>query len=166
MAIASLLVSISRIFLSILRRSHPTIRGEASMHHIEKCITFSSYVRSPLPTWSISASFQCPGPAYGQRGAIISIIFRMLAPPQYAVPSVVAIISSDTLHISPIPFPHSHGLFVPHSQIDRTIGRPVLFKASHMVKYASRALAPLLWHQSYLRKSTPHSAYVTASIYS
>ena len=63
MAITSLLVNISMVSLSILRRSLPLMSGAANIHHMEKWVIYSSRVIPPLPTSNISASFQCPGPA-------------------------------------------------------------------------------------------------------
>ena len=37
--------------------------GEAIIAHNEKCERYSAALMPPFPTSSISASFQCPGPA-------------------------------------------------------------------------------------------------------
>ena len=47
----------------ILRRSLPAIRGAAKIAHKLKCERYSVLVMPPLPTSSMSGSFQCPGPA-------------------------------------------------------------------------------------------------------
>ena len=47
----------------MLRRSLPAISGAASMDHRLKCERYSVVVMPPLPTSSMSGSFQWPGPA-------------------------------------------------------------------------------------------------------
>jgi hypothetical protein len=57
-------VSIVLVAELMLRMSFPAMSGAASMHHMLKCAWFSVCVSEPLPTSSMSGSFQCPGPAY------------------------------------------------------------------------------------------------------
>ena len=45
------------------RRSVPMINGAAIMAHMLMCVRYSVDVIPPLPTSSMSGSFQCPGPA-------------------------------------------------------------------------------------------------------
>lgn len=63
----------------------------------------------PLPTSSMSGSFQCPGPAYGASGRFF---FRM--------PSIepqLSLMSPVVRHKWPTSAAHSQGLFWPHSQM-------------------------------------------------
>jgi hypothetical protein len=46
---------------------------------------------------------------------------------------------------------HSHGWCAPHSQMLKTIGRPVARRASLMVSYEARASWVSVSHQSYFR---------------
>ena len=69
-AIICLLVTILSVSLSLsgipfdtkLLISLPSISGAASIHQSEKCALFSLSSSFPLPTSSISGSFQWPGP--------------------------------------------------------------------------------------------------------
>ena len=63
--ILSVLFSLSGIpFVTNCLISLPSISGAASIHQSEKCALFSLSSRFPLPTSSISGSFQWPAPAY------------------------------------------------------------------------------------------------------
>src|ERR1035438_1703862 len=50
----------------MLRRSLPAISGADSMHQRLMWVRYSSAVIPPLPTSSISGSFQCPVLVYGE----------------------------------------------------------------------------------------------------
>ncbi len=93
--------------------------------HSEKCERYSVSVMPPLPTSSMSGSFQCPGPAYRARGRFCLRIDSI--EPQLSLMSPVV------RHRCPMSEAHSQGLFSPHSQMLKTIGRPVAFRASRIV---------------------------------
>ena len=59
----TLFVRIARVSGFMLDRSFPASSGAASIAHRDKWVRFSSSVNLPLPTSSMSGSFQCPGPA-------------------------------------------------------------------------------------------------------
>ena len=63
-AITSLLVRMSWISGRMARRSLPAISGAARIAHRLKCERYSTSLIPPLPTSSMSGSFQWPGPAY------------------------------------------------------------------------------------------------------
>lgn len=77
--------------------------------HIEKCERYSVSVMPPLPTSSMSGSFQCPGPAYCASGRFclrIETIEPQLSP-----------MSPVVRQSCPTSAAHSQGLFSPHSQM-------------------------------------------------
>src|SRR5467141_721951 len=47
----------------MFRRSFPASKGAARIAHSAMCVRYSSRFMPPLPTSSMSGSFQCPGPA-------------------------------------------------------------------------------------------------------
>ena len=51
----------------MLRRSVPAISGESIAAHRLNSDWYSVVVMSPLPTSSMSGSFQAPGPEYGYK---------------------------------------------------------------------------------------------------
>src|SRR5208282_329213 len=152
----SAFVKISLISGVIERTSLPAISGAASKAHKLKCARDSGVVMPPLPTSSMSGSFQCPGPAKASRPTCWSTTSSMpdmqqppsphLIFPDHALP-----MSPPVRHKFPIPFAHSHGLAVPHSHMLKTIGRPVAIRALLIVEYASSALRVSVLHQSYFR---------------
>src|SRR5277367_2491861 len=120
----SLLVRISFISGVILRTSFPAMSGAASRHHKLKCARYSVVLIPPLPTSSISGSFQCPGPAYVSRPSCKSRILRK--PMEYSfLQSQQSAMSPVVRHRFPTSLAHSHGLLEPHSQRLKTIGRPL-----------------------------------------
>src|ERR1035441_6149598 len=80
MAITSLLVRISWISGFMAAMSLPAISGAAMMHHRLKCERYSVLLMPPLPTSSMSGSFQCPGPAKSARSTCMSAMFTTPAP--------------------------------------------------------------------------------------
>nr|WP_239175699.1 hypothetical protein [Actinoplanes cyaneus] len=63
----------------------------------------------PLPTSSMSGSFQCPGPAYGASGAFCAMIDRTLGQ--------VSLISPVVRHNWATPVAQFHGRDEPHSHM-------------------------------------------------
>src|SRR6185503_5685632 len=127
----SLLVRIEVVCSDIFLRSLPAINGAASMHHNEKCALSSLYF-IPLPTSSISGSFQWPGPAYWRMLSCLSRIFKTLRGfhPFFATVSANAGPMSPVLrHNWPTGFAQRHGLCCPHSHRLNIMGRPAAFMA-------------------------------------
>ena len=56
-----LLVSVASVAADALRRSVPMISGAAIIAHMLKCVWYSVSVMPPLPTSSMSGSFQAQG---------------------------------------------------------------------------------------------------------
>src|SRR6266403_2167731 len=155
-AITSLFVKISLISGVMLRKSFPAINGAASMHHKLKCARYSGVVIPPLPTSSMSGSFQCPGPAKLSKPTCKSTMFSIPSSQQvpsghFFAPDHLSEISPVVRHKLPTSLAHSHGFAVPHSHMLKTIGRPVAFNASRMVEYASSAFRFPVLHQSYFK---------------
>src|SRR6478672_3841886 len=106
----------------MVRRSLPAIRGAAKIAHKLKCERYSVSVIPPLPTSSISGSFQCPGPAYDSKPTCSSTMLSMpleQQPPSghFCLPSHRSWMSPVVRHkLPPTSLPHNHGLAVPHSQ--------------------------------------------------
>src|SRR5665213_475450 len=153
MAMISLLVRIEEVCADMFRSSLPAINGAASMHHNEKWALSSLYFM-PLPTSSISGSFQWPGPAYCRMLSCRSRIFRTLngvQPLRGGNLSKAGPISPVLRHNCPSFFAQRHGICCPHSQRLNTIGLPAARIALLMVAYASCALIPSVLHQSNLR---------------
>src|ERR1700749_4041982 len=153
----SLLVRISWISGRMSRRSLPAINGAASIAHRLKCERYSVSLILPLPTSSMSGSFQCPGPAYDPiptcSSRIASTPFEQQPPfGHFSLPPLRSLMSSVVRHkFPPISFPHSHGFAVPHSQMLSTIGRPEASSALRMLAYEAFASCVLVLHQSYFR---------------
>src|SRR5467141_1780731 len=103
----------------------------------------------PLPTSSISGSFQWPGPAYVSRPTCKSAICTKLRCP--FLQSQQSEMSPVVRQRLPTSVAQSQGLLEPHSHRLKTIGRPADFKASRMVEYAACAFSTPVLHQSYLR---------------
>ncbi|CAM5404730.1 hypothetical protein SSPIM334S_04364 [Streptomyces spiroverticillatus] len=76
--------------------------------HIEKWVRYSVSVIPPLPTSSMSGSFQPPGPAYFASG---KLCFMMLS-----IEAQLSLMSRVVRHICPISLPHLQGRYDPHSQ--------------------------------------------------
>src|ERR1019366_9652658 len=81
----SVFVRIAVVAAVMDRKSFPARSGAASIAHMLKCDSFSSCVSEPLPTSSMSGSFQCPGPAYPDSGASASM--RLVMDDQLALMS-------------------------------------------------------------------------------
>src|SRR5436305_13328901 len=106
--------------------SLPAIKGEAIIAQSEKCERYSAGVIPPLPTSSMSASFQCPGPANGHNGSFKSTISstewaQECSLSLVAKPSQMSPVVRQEL---PMFLAHSHGFAVPHSHIEKTMSRP------------------------------------------
>ena len=93
--------------------------------HMEKCERYSVAVMPPLPTSSMSGSFQWPGPAYGASGRFF---FRI-----DSIEPQLSLMSPVVRHSWPMSAAHCQGLFSPHSQMLYTMARPVAERASRMV---------------------------------
>ncbi len=103
--------------------------GAASRAQKLKWARFSAGVSPPLPTSSMSGSFQWPGPAYGWRSATWSMMCATPMPPQSLLQSQQSWMSPVARHRCPTPGAHIQGLVEPHSQIEKTIGRPLARRA-------------------------------------
>src|SRR6266446_4470551 len=119
----------------MLRKSFPAINGAARMHHKLKCERYSVVVIPPLPTSSMSGSFQCPGPAKLSSPTCKSKIFTIPSSQQFPsghffMLDHLSVMSPVVRHWLPMSFAHSRGFAVPHSHMLKRIGRPVAFGAS------------------------------------
>src|SRR5436190_23855867 len=131
---------------AILRKSFPAISGAVRMHHKLTWVRYSVVVIPPLPTSSMSGSFQCPGPANAARSSLACTREIML--------DQLSLMSPVVRQRLPTSAPHSHtfgGPVRPHSQMLYTIGRPVLASASRMALYLVCASTFWLLQLSYLR---------------
>ncbi len=108
-AITSRLPRISIVSGVASRRSLPISSGAAMTDHRLKWLRYSRSVMPPLPTSSMSGSFQWPGPAYSASTMFCLAMLSML--PQ------VSLMSPVVRHRWPTSFAHSHGSFWPHSQM-------------------------------------------------
>src|SRR5271157_435390 len=141
----------------MLRRSLPAMSGAARIAHRLKCERYSVSLIPPLPTSSMSGSFQCPGPAYDCKptckSRLISIPFAQQLPSgHFAWPSNLSLMSPvERQRFPPTSLPQSHGLAVPHSQMLSTMGRPDASKAARMLAYDALASCVVVLHQSYFR---------------
>src|SRR5579859_3360808 len=129
----------------MLRKSFPASSGAASRAQRLKCERYSTSLIPPLPTSSMSGSFQCPGPAYDCNPTCWS---RMESTPleqqlpsgHFSCPPHRSWISPVVLHkFPPTSLPHSQGLAVPHSQMLSTIGRPEASSAARILAYDALA---------------------------
>src|SRR6266436_1444835 len=141
-AIISLFVRIALISGVIDRKSFPAISGAASIAHKLKCERYSIVVIPPLPTSSMSGSFQCPGPAAPSSPTCISTMSsipseQQLPSDHFFFPSQCSSMSPVVLHEFQTFCAHCHGFAVPHSHILNTIGRPVAASALCIVEYPS-----------------------------
>ena len=133
--------------------SLPRIRGAAIMHQSEKWLLFSSYVKLPLPTSSISGSFQPPGEAYFHSLTLTSYIARIDAQNGF--------ISGVVLHKFPAEPPHIHGILKPHSQIEKTIGfSSVPFFSAISLLACFRHLPMCLYCSAELSITEPTGLYI------
>jgi hypothetical protein len=131
------------------RKSLPAINGAASSAHRLKCVRYSSFDIRPLPTSSMSGSFQWPGPAKRASGPCENPIADMR--------SQLSLMSSDVRHrLPPASGAHSATLARPYWQMLNTSRRVTRCSASPMRWYtarmseSSRQIRPAL-HQSYFR---------------
>ncbi len=108
----------------------------------EKWVLYSSKVMPPLPTSSMSGSFQPPGPA--------ASACRELAPTIQTTLSQLSPMSAVVRQSWPTPLAHFQGSFRPHSQMLRTIGRPLRRRASRNFAYSVGASRSSQLHQSTL----------------
>src|SRR4051812_6078904 len=129
----------------MLRRSFPAINGAARIAHRLKCERYSTSFMPPLPTSSMSGSFQCPGVAYDCKPTCWSTIESMPVEQQdpsghFVFPSHLSVMSPVVRHkFPPTLFPHSHGFAVPHSHMLSTIGRPEASRAARILAYEDSA---------------------------
>ena len=79
------------------------------MDHMPKWLRFSASVRFPLPTCSMSGSFQPPGPPYGASAAWLSIM--PLMEPQFGAMSWVV------RHRLATSLPQVQGWVTPYSEM-------------------------------------------------
>src|ERR1700752_4139112 len=78
MAMTSLFRRMDLVSADICERSLPASSGEARIAHKLMWVRYSLYFIPPLPTSSISGSFQWPGPAYLERPAWENPMLDML----------------------------------------------------------------------------------------
>src|SRR6185437_5905307 len=126
-AITSVFFSVVRVALDAERMSLPISSGAAISAQRLKCARYSASVIPPLPTSSMSGSFQCPGPANWARSSLVCTREIML--------DQLSLMSPVVRHRLPTSAPHSQtlgGPVRPHSQMLYTIGRPVLASASRI----------------------------------
>src|SRR5436190_874333 len=103
-----------RVFRSVLetdRMSLPISSGADIIAHRLKWVRYSVAVIPPLPTSSMSGSFQCPGPAYCARSSLMCALSIML--------DQLSLMSPVVRQRFPTPAPQVHALGVvrPHSQM-------------------------------------------------
>src|SRR3954469_25097916 len=125
------------------RRSLPMSSGAAIIAQRLKCVRYSAAVIPPLPTSSMSGSFQCPGPAYCARPRLVCALPIML--------DHLSEMSPVVRHRLPTGAAQVHGLFWPHSQIEYAMARPDFASASRIALYRCCASTPWLLQLSYFR---------------
>src|ERR1022692_2608818 len=119
----------------------PAMSGAAiSAHRLNS--DSSWVVVIPLPTSSMSGSFQPPGPAYGASCTLAWKLASMLGK--------VALMSPVVRHMLAVWAPHVQTLSWPHSDRLNRIGGPVAASASRIV-WSLFSMFPLLLQLSYLR---------------
>src|ERR1035437_10695280 len=96
----------------------------------------------PLPTSSMSGSFQAPGPAYWASCTLAWKLASML--------EKLALMSPVVRHMLAVWAPHVQTLFWPHSATLNRIGRPDAARAAR-VAWSLCSMFPLLLQLSYLR---------------
>src|SRR5208283_5211374 len=141
----------ARISSVMLRISLPAISGAAIRHQRLKCARYSVVVIPPLPTSSMSGSFQWPGPEANSMPSCKSRICTTPWPPHFISTSHLSCMSPVDRQRLPTSLAHSHGLVDPHSQMLKTIGRPDFASASRMSEYDAMESCDEWLHQSYLR---------------
>ena len=114
--------------------------GAAIIAQRLKWARYSSRVMPPFPTSSMSGSFHAPGFATCQycdeRFTIVSTLFQR------------SWMSPVVRQRFPTAGAHSHGRLLPHSQMLKTIGRPLASSASRSFVYCVGASSPSALHQS------------------
>src|SRR4051812_6490993 len=108
-AMTSAFLRTSRVAEDTVRRSLPISRGAAICAHRLKWVRYSVSVMPPLPTSSMSGSFQAPGFAYGARGWFWCAMPIMLDQESEMSPVV--------RHEFPYCAAQFQGWFSPHSQM-------------------------------------------------
>src|SRR5215469_7506674 len=131
------LVRMSLMSGGMERTSFPAISGAASRAQKLKWARYSASDMPPLPTSSMSGSFQWPGPAKVSSPTSRSIMSttpysQQLPSGHFFLLDHLSLMSPVVRHRLPIPLPHSQGLAVPHSHMLKTMGRPVASKALFM----------------------------------
>ncbi len=127
----SLFVRMSRVAGFMVRRSFPAMSGAASRHQRLKWAWYSVSVMPPFPTSSMSGSFQWPGPEKASRPAWRSRIWTTPIPPPFLTFQISSM-SPVVRHRLPMSFAQSQGLVSPHSQMLKTMGRPLASRASRI----------------------------------
>ena len=123
----SLLRRISKVAGSFRVTSQPISSGAFEIAHSEKCVRYSSVVIPPLPTSSMSGSFQPPGPAKSAHLSFSSMMLVMLCQLSLMSPVVRQLLPTVRAHLA--------GSSTPHSHIEKKIVRPDLFSASRIASY-------------------------------
>src|SRR6266516_738617 len=142
-AMTSELVRMLSVVADALRMSLPISNGAAMIAHMLKWVRYSVALIPPLPTSSMSGSFQWPGPA-----ALAWVSLAWIRP---TIRDQLSLMSPEVRQRLPTEGPQFHGWFLPHSQMLYTIGRPVFFSASRILVYRVTASTPWLLQLSYLR---------------
>src|SRR5206468_5793239 len=101
--------------------SLPAINGEVIIAQSEKCERYSAADIPPLPTSSMSASFQCPGPANGHNASLKSTMSVTGCAQLCSLSFLLKLsqMSPVVRHRLPVFFAHSHGAAVPHSHMEK-----------------------------------------------
>ncbi len=111
-AITSVFLRIVKVSLETLRRSLPISSGAAMIAQRLTWVRYSVAVMPPLPTSSMSGSFQWPGPANWARSSLVWTRLIMLFQ--------LSLMSPVVRHRLPTLAPHSQtlgGPVRPHSQM-------------------------------------------------
>src|SRR6266545_3775921 len=108
-AMTSRLSRMSYVAGVTLRRSAPISNGAAMMAQRLKCDRYSVSVIPPLPTSSMSGSFQWPRPA---NSASAALRFMMVS-----IELKLSLMSPVVRHRCPTSAAHCQGMFCPHSQM-------------------------------------------------
>ena len=156
-----LLLYVARLKALMLRTLPEISKGLAIIAHSENCARVCSSVASAVPLASSEinrhGSLKAPGPACAARFALVSTLLSTAAQSFESRPIRRMLPIAPNLSLA------YHGN-QPHSA--NRIGRPVALSASRIREYCSMArlsLSPAVKHESSLRRSTPHAAYVSAS---
>mmetsp|Transcript_310 Transcript_310/g.1032 ORF Transcript_310/g.1032 Transcript_310/m.1032 type:complete len:395 (-) Transcript_310:546-1730(-) len=123
-AMISLLVRMLVVAADMVVTSQPMSMGALDAAHSVKCEVYSSVVIPPLPTSSMSGSFQPPGPAYGHRGSLRSR--------REVMDDHESEMSPVVRQLLPTLAAQSQGSCCPHSHMEKKMARPDVLSASRM----------------------------------